>query len=207
VSIYDRLSSVYSWLTISERPYRERALELLDVQPGERILEIGCGTGQALFELAAVVGETGSVMGLDLSPGMLQQSRRKLGESPGSIVSLLRGSGVELPLAADCCDALFMSFTLELFDLEEQHQVLDEARRVLRENGRLALVTLSTYQQTLPMSLYYSLHEIFPRIIDCRPIDPAPLLAAAGFLIIKQENRAMLGLPLSIIVAKMKNFP
>jgi len=201
VSIYDRISFIYDWLTISEQPYRELALELLDLQPGESILEIGCGTGQTLLSLAAAAGDQGRVVGLDLSPGMLQQSRTKLGRDRGDTISLLRGSGLHLPLEANSFDALFMSFTLELFSLEEQHNVLGEARRVLKENGRIGLVTLATFSQSFSLSLYQSLHEFFPAVIDCRPIDPAPLLSAAGFIVSRQEDRSMFGLPLSIIVA------
>ena len=201
MSIYDRISFIYDWLTISERPYRELALELLDLQPGESVLEIGCGTGQTLLALGAATGDQGRVVGLDLSPGMLQQSQKNLGQGKGNTISLLRGSGLDLPLEANSFDALFMSFTLELFSLEEQHKVLGEARRVLRENGRLGLVTLTTDSQSFSLSLYQSLHEIFPGTIDCRPINPAPLLTAAGFIVSRQEGRAMFGLPLSIIMA------
>jgi demethylmenaquinone methyltransferase/2-methoxy-6-polyprenyl-1,4-benzoquinol methylase len=124
MSIYDRISAFYDWLILSERPYRERALQLLDPQPGERFLEIGCGTGQTLLELAAATGQTGHVVGIDLSPGMIRQSQKKLAKSRGAPISLLRGSGLQLPLQADSCDVLFLSFTLELFDLEDQHALL-----------------------------------------------------------------------------------
>jgi ubiquinone/menaquinone biosynthesis C-methylase UbiE len=204
MTIYDRISSIYDWLILSERPYRERALQMLAAQPGERFLEIGCGTGQTLLELAAAVGETGHVLGIDLSPGMLKQSQKKLGGY--APISLLLGSGLELPLEAASCDALFLSFTLELFDLEDQHSLLAGARRVLKESGRLGLVTLSTHRQTIPLSIYYSLHEAFPQIIDCRPIDPVPLLAAAGFTVTFREDDAMFGLPLSILLAVKESY-
>ena len=207
MTLYERISSIYDWLTVSERPFRERALQLLALQPGESVLEIGCGTGQTLLEIAAAVGEAGHVVGLDLAQGMLVQSQKKQQDSPRAPISLLRGSGLALPLEADSFDALFLSFTLELFDLDDQHQLLAGARRVLKENGNLALVTLSTHRQTIPLSLYYSLHEFFPQIIDCRPIDPAPLLAAAGFTVIHLENHALFGLPLSILVAAKERYP
>jgi ubiquinone/menaquinone biosynthesis C-methylase UbiE len=206
MSIYDQISSIYDWLIISERPYRERALELLDVKPGECILEVGCGTGQALPPLATSVGGNGLVIGLDLSPGMLQQCRNKLEQRRGAGISLLRGTALDLPLEADSCDVVFMSFTLELFDLEAQHKVLKEARRVLKKNGRLGLVTLSTHTSSLSLSLYYSLHEIFTGVIDCRPFDAAPLLTSAGFNVLYQEDQSMFGLPLSMILAANKHY-
>ena len=196
--IYDQISPIYDWMTASERQYSRQALALLDVQPDETLLEIGCGTGQALMQQALQMGSEGRLIGLDLSAGMLRQAQ---GNLAGKAVSLLRGSGLQLPLAADCCDALFLSFTLELFDLEEQHQLLGEARRVLGEDGRLALVTLSAHEQTMPSSIYWSLHETFPGVVDCRPLAAAPLLTAAGFSITQQDNRLMFGLPLAILLA------
>jgi demethylmenaquinone methyltransferase/2-methoxy-6-polyprenyl-1,4-benzoquinol methylase len=163
------------------------------------LLEIGCGTGQTLRELAGMMGKGGRLIGLDLSPGMINQAQSSLQENQ-AIVSFLQSDGLKLPLTTNCCDALFMSFTLELFDIQDQHRLLGEARRVLKENGRLALVTLSAHEQTGASSIYWSLHEMFPKIVDCRPLSAAPLLAAAGFSTTHQENHSMFGLPLSIFL-------
>ena len=203
MSLYDRISPIYDLLSRSESRYRREALNMLDLKAGETLLEIGCGTGQTLLEAAPLLGENGLSLGLDQSAGMLVQARRKISASPGLGLALLRGSGLRLPLAARCCDALFMSFTLELFGLHEQHRLLAEARRVLKENGRLALVTLSAHEQTPVSDIYWSLHEIFPSAVDCRPINPAPLLAAAGFTVLRQEGHAMFGLPLAVLVASV----
>ena len=78
MTIYDRISSFYEWLTISERPYRRQALDLLDIQPHETLLEIGCGTGQTLRELAPGMGDNGRLIGIDLSPGMIKQAQSTL---------------------------------------------------------------------------------------------------------------------------------
>jgi ubiquinone/menaquinone biosynthesis C-methylase UbiE len=192
---YDRLSPWYDRLTAVERPYRARALRMLAAQPGENVLEIGCGTGQALAELAQAAGSEGRAIGLDLSSGMLAQAQRRFTGAPAA-VSLLHGNALALPLCAGSCDAVFLSFTLELLDLERQHQLLREVRRVLRENGRLALLSLSNHVLTPVSRLYWSLHELAPAVIDCRPLLVAPLLAAAGFTITRQEQDTLFGLPL-----------
>ena len=205
MSSYDRLSSFYDLLTVSERPYRRQALELLNVKANETLLEIGCGTGHSLLQAATAMGSEGRLIGLDLSAGMLKQAHGNLKESQSTAVSFIRGDGLQLPLAANCCDALFLSFTLELFDIQDQHRLLGESRRVLKENGRLALIALSAHEQTAASSLYWSLHELFPDVVDCRPISAAPLLAAAGFSIIHQENQRMFGLPLTILLVTTNN--
>jgi ubiquinone/menaquinone biosynthesis C-methylase UbiE len=202
-TLYDRLSGVYDWLTASERPYREQALQMLAVHPGETILEIGSGTGQALVPIARATVPGGQAIGLDRSRGMLRQARGKLSRqrADDGRFSLLRADALNIPLRAESCDGVFMSFTLELFELEEQHQLLTAVRCLLKKNGRLALVTLSTYRHTPWQDLYWSLHEHFPRAVDCRPIAASFLLAAAGFSVVRRRQEAMFGLPLEILLA------
>lgn len=199
MALYEHLSPIYGWLTASEAPLRDRALGLLAAQAGERIAEIGCGPGQALGELAAAVGAKGQAIGLDYAQGMVGEARRRLG---GRDAALLRGDGRRLPLASGSCDAVFLSFTLELFNLEDQHRLLGEIRRVLREAGRLGLVSLSTHQETRMLRVYQLLNEFFPAIIDCRPMAVAPLLAAAGFDVLEEEQALLYGLPVTIILAR-----
>lgn len=201
MSIYDRLGPYYDLLTASERPYRRLAADLLELQAGETLLEIGCGTGQSLLELAQHADGAARLVGLDLSRSMLVAAQHNLRQAEETAVALLRGNGLALPLSTGCCDAAFLSFTLELFDLHEQHRLLGELRRVLKEDGRLALVTLSTHVETPVSSLYWSLHELFPGVVDCRPIDAPALLAAAGFSITRLEQRSLFGLPLAILLA------
>ncbi len=67
---YHRLSRWYDLLVgASEKKYRDLGLQRLEARTGERILEIGCGTGQAILSLATAVGPTGFVCGLDLAGG------------------------------------------------------------------------------------------------------------------------------------------
>ncbi len=78
-AFYDKISRVYDLLAEhSEGPVRRAGLEKLDARPGEKILEIGCGTGHSLVSLAQSVGATGKVYGLDLSENMLVVARENL---------------------------------------------------------------------------------------------------------------------------------
>lgn len=70
-AFYTRISSVYDALADrDEHRARELGLSLLDAQGGERILEIGFGTGSSIVPLAASVGASGRVCGIDIAPGM-----------------------------------------------------------------------------------------------------------------------------------------
>ena len=78
-NLYDRISGVYDWLGgFLERQPAQKALDYLVIQSGEIVLEIGFGTGHCLKQIAILVGDGGSVYGIDISEGMLRRTRQKL---------------------------------------------------------------------------------------------------------------------------------
>jgi len=118
---YDRLAPWYDW---AEAPFESWAhaagLRMLDARPGERILEIGVGTGHTLAALARQVGTDGSLLGIDLSLRMIQATRRRLArDSRGTQLALMQADARHLPLDAASVDAVTMSFTLELMATED----------------------------------------------------------------------------------------
>ncbi|MFC1871274.1 class I SAM-dependent methyltransferase [Chloroflexota bacterium] len=118
---YNRISVIYDWLGgIFERKLAEKALRTLAIQNGDIVLEIGFGTGHCLQKIALSVGRTGKAYGIDISDGMLQVTRKRL-EKAGLMdrVELYQGDASKLPFINETFDAVFMSFTLELFDTPE----------------------------------------------------------------------------------------
>ena len=201
--LYDRLSSFYDWMAeASERRPRRRALTALAVAEGERVLEIGVGTGRALPALARAVGASGRVAGLDLSTGMLRVAKRHVESlGLGEVVVLQQGDALALPYRSGRFDAVFTSFTLELFKEEEIPAVLSEVRRVLRRGGRLALVSLGDGNSTTWRPRFYRwFSSRWPGLIDCRPIALLDVLKEAGFELRRVELSDVSGLPVSIAV-------
>jgi len=201
---YDRISHWYDLLEgIWEKRVRRLALKKLDVRPGERVLEIGCGTGHVMLELARAAGVPGRVYGLDLSPRMLDITRKRI-EDAGveTTVALVRGDAASLPLKPAILDAVFMSFVLELFDTPEIPLVLSECRRVLRRGGRICAVSLSRACRTSRMrDLYDWGHLRFPRLLDCRPIFVRRALEAERFERCDAACDSVAGLPVELVVA------
>ncbi len=99
---YDRMSRWYDLLAgTSEKKYKDRGLQKLNARAGERVLEIGFGTGECIKTLAQAVGSAGQVCGIDLSPGMLQVARAKISKAGLSAnVALTCGDAARLPFAA-----------------------------------------------------------------------------------------------------------
>lgn len=204
-SFYDRISHVYDLLAdAGEHGAREEGVEALEVAEGERALEIGYGTGHALVELARAVGDEGRVVGIDISGGMADIARKRVDQA-GLIerVRIDRGDARDLPYEDGAFDIVFCSFTLELFEDDERPRVLAEIRRVLRPGGRAGIVAMAEPEhRRASVELYKWLHRHFPHIVDCRPIDAAADLAAAGFRVESRTDRAIATLPVAVLTAR-----
>ena len=201
---YDRLARWYDRIAGgAEDRYALEGLARLDVQPSEHVLEVGFGTGRTLLRLARQVGPDGHVDGIDLSSGMCSVARQRA-ERDGLAgrISIRRGDATQLPYQDETFDALFMSFTLDLFDTPEIPRVVEECYRVLRPDGRICVVSLAAREpRTLMTRLYLRAHAWLPQLVDCRPIRSADALHQAGFTIDGCEHRAMWGIPVDIVVA------
>ena len=200
---YDRLSRWYDVVAgSSEQHFRDLGVQKLNAQQGERLLEIGFGTGHCLLALARAVGPTGKVVGLDLSEKMRDLAAERVRAAGlADRVELRVGDAATLPLEAESFDGVFMSFTLELFDTPEIPTVLTQCHRALRPGGRLALVTL-VKQPGLAVDIYEWFHDRMPSWVDCRPIHAQADLRAAGFRLVDVSALRMWGLPVEILLAQ-----
>jgi ubiquinone/menaquinone biosynthesis C-methylase UbiE len=203
-AFYDKISGVYDLLSEhSEGPVRRAGLEKLQISPAEHVLEIGYGTGHSLVELAQLVGESGRVFGIDLSEGMRTQAHARLEHQQLlNQVELSVGDAADLPYPDAGLDAVFMSFTLELFDTPEIPKVLAECYRVLRPGGRIGVVAITKQRHhDLAVEAYEWTHRHFPNLLDCRPIYAGCSLEQAGFKI-QSTAIASMWVPVEIVIAQ-----
>ncbi len=137
---YDRIARcfpVFEWLFLLPRGIRGRAVDRLELQPGGRVLEIGCGTGRALPALRRAVGEEGRVYGVDLSERMLERAREVCRRHGWDNVTLMHadGAGFELPEPLDG-----VLFSLSYATMPHHREVLRRAWARLAEGGRLVIM-------------------------------------------------------------------
>ena len=204
-SSYDKMSRWYDALAgSSEKSFVDVGLDKLCTQEGEIVLEIGFGTGHGILSLARSVGDSGKVYGIDISEGMLNIAQARVrGALLSNRVDLKCGDAANLPFESNSFDALFASFTLELFDTPEIPIVLHECHRVLRSGGRVCVVAMSKKgTASLVMRAYEWLHQNFPKYVDCRPIFVQQALEETRFEAVDVTQMSMWGLPVEIVVAK-----
>jgi demethylmenaquinone methyltransferase/2-methoxy-6-polyprenyl-1,4-benzoquinol methylase len=146
-SMFDQIAPVYDAMNDAmtaglHRRWRRLTAQAV-VQPGDRVLDACCGTGELALAARA---EGGQVTGFDFSERMLERARRKSTE-----VEWVRGDLLALPFEDASFDAATVGFGVR--NVEDIGRALTELRRVLRPGGRLAILEL--VRPKGPLSLFY----------------------------------------------------
>jgi len=201
--LYDNISKYYDIFGFIENKPKTKALEMAQIKEGEKVLEIGFGTGWGLLSIAKSVGEKGKVCGIDISKGMLRITQTRL-KKAGLLprVELVLGDARNMPYDNNFFDVVFITFTLELFDTPDIPKVLSEIKRVLKPGGRAAVTSMSKKASGLGryfIRLYEWAHKKFPYSMDCRPIYAEESIKEADFKNIKTKTMKLFGLPVEIV--------
>ena len=108
------------------------------IQAGETVLDIGCGTGTDLLLAAKRTGSTGRVIGVDMTPSMIERAKRAaIKAAVWEIVEIRRGTAEELPVESASIDVVISNGALNLSS--DKTRAFDEIYRVLKPAGRLYL--------------------------------------------------------------------
>lgn len=118
-------------------PSARPLLEAVALGKGEAVLDVACGTGVATRLAAEIVGPSGSVTGVDVTPEMLQMAGQV--PSSGASIDWIHADAEDLPLPDGSFDAVICSLGFQFF--EDKVGALKEARRVLKPGGRVVLGT------------------------------------------------------------------
>jgi SAM-dependent methyltransferase len=107
------------------------------IRPGERVVDMGCGAGIDSLIAAKMVGPAGQVIGVDMTPAMLDKARRAVVEAGLTNVEFRQGYAEALPVADRWADVVISNGVLNL--MPDKAAALNEMARVLKPTGRLQI--------------------------------------------------------------------
>jgi arsenite methyltransferase len=185
----DMATKIEALYRIGDAVRRRRIVRrALGAAPGERILDVGCGPGFYCVELAEEVGQTGSVVGVDSSPAMLELATRRCAGHNG--IELRAGDSVSLPVTDASFDAALCVQVLEY--VPDPTVALAEMHRALRPGGRVVVWDVDWTTVSLH-ALDTALSERVVRAWDEHLSHPSlprtlgPRLRSAGFEEVRME--------------------
>lgn len=156
-------AEAYQSIDLQLSPLGLRAIEPLDLANGDVVLDVGCGAGQTLLQLADRVGPEGQVIGVDIAPRLLEIARQR--SRARGTVRLIQADAEFLNLPTASLDAVFSRFGVMAFS--DPAAAFANFHRMLRPAGRLAF------------SCWRALEE--------NPLDDLPLSAAGLRSMVNQE--------------------
>lgn len=145
-------AEAYELIDLQLSPLGLRAIEALGLGLGDIVLDVGCGAGQTLLQLAERVGTEGQVIGVDVAPPLLEIAGRRT--EPLGQVRLIQADAQSLDLPAGSADAVFSRFGVMAFD--DPVAAFANFRKILRPSGSLAFSCWRSLQENeldhLPLS-------------------------------------------------------
>lgn len=147
IKYYDNFSSIYDWIS-SKRYYqksRVAAIEALQLQLHQNVLNLPCGTGQNFEYFQKYLKETGQIIGIDLSEGMLQKAHQKINQNGWQNIKIIKDDANninskwieeqlnDIPIHAILCD-------LGLSGFPNWQAIIDNLVNLLEPNGKIVIM-------------------------------------------------------------------
>lgn len=179
IGVWDQMSQVYCD-EIAPRfdPVVDGLLRRAGLQVGERVLDLGTGTGAVAAKAAALVADEGFVLAVDISPEMLERARRR-SESGSARFEVREGAAEAIPAGENAFDVILAS--LSLMYVIDRAAAARELTRVLRPGGRLVGAIWSG-PESCDIVLFQQTAGRFARIPPVSGVGPGALANAEPFL-------------------------
>jgi ubiquinone/menaquinone biosynthesis C-methylase UbiE len=202
VTGWDRAARVYDFQLFLERAAIDLALELAAIRPGDRVLDLGTGTGAVLRRLAARADAPREAVGVDRSASMLAAVR----DLPKAW-RLVCADATALPFPNESFDVVTAAYLLHLLGPPARRAVIADAARVLSASGRLVTVTVGVPASPALALAFAPLAAIAQRapgiMAGLRVLDPRGELVEGGFCV-RAARRTGRGYPSLVIVAERR---
>jgi ubiquinone/menaquinone biosynthesis C-methylase UbiE len=177
---------------------RKKFIEQAGLQAGQKVLEIGCGTGEVLLTVKRLMPDV-EVIGLDPDPKALDRAKAKAARNEFKM-QLDQGFADQLPYADQSLDRVLSSFMFHHLNEDERLKTLQEARRVLKPEGSFHLVD---FENSHGIGQLVKLFHQAERLRDNSRDRILTLMKEAGFREARAENRAhFLIFPVSFYTAQ-----
>ena len=144
---YTRWAWLYDFVAVNTPgigAIRRAAVDQLDPQPGDTVVEMGCGSGANLQLLRERVGSEGRIIGVDMSPGVLGVARNRISRRGWTNVHVVRADATQPPLG-EGVDCVFASLVVGMF--ADSVAVVDGWADLVSSGGRLGLLDLARSSQ------------------------------------------------------------
>jgi len=161
---------------------------IADLKPGETVLDLGSGGGFDCFLASGQVGETGKVIGVDMTPEMISRARGNAAKGSFANTDFRLGEIEHLPVADQTVDVIISNCVINLSP--DKQQVFHEAYRVLQPGGRLAISDVVTTAE-LPPAIRDDLDTLYSGCISGASLirDIEWMLKESGFTAISIEPK------------------
>jgi ubiquinone/menaquinone biosynthesis C-methylase UbiE len=204
---YDRVGSLQDTQAFYEDPALDVLCRHAALGVAHDVFELGCGTGRLAERLLArELPASARYVGLDLSPTMVALSVRRLSRFGDRAAVVLGTGAARLPGADATFDRVVSTFVLDLMDESGISDTLSEARRLLRDRGRLCLVSLThgTGLASRLLSRGWSLlHRLDPVLVGgCRPISLLSRLEPTRWRVLHHSVVVAWTVPSEVVVAE-----
>jgi len=158
-SAYERLASLFAFVSFYPvKRYRNRAIDFLEIEEGDTVLDMGCGTGLSFDAIEKRIGPSGRLIGLDYTEAMLAEAEHRVRQRGWGNVRLVRGDAAAVEvLVAQPVDAVIAAYCLSLVPAWE-HAITGVAG-LLRPGGRFVLLDWQTTKARGPLRLLSPLVE------------------------------------------------
>ena len=168
--LFDEMARTYGVVNMISsfgfaRRWRRQCLQSIDLAPDSTVLDLMTGMGELCPGLAKLVGPSGSIVALDISPVMCERARQHAPPANRPALEVLEADALECPLADASVDGVVSTFGLKTFDQTQLATLARQVERVLRPVGQFAFLEISVPKWRLLRWPYMAyLHYLIPLI-------------------------------------------
>ena len=161
----------------------EEILDVINLKSGDKFLDAGCGDGYVSIEASKLVGSNGKIFALDVYPESIEGVSKEIKEKGiENLEPILADVTDSIPLDDDSVDAVLMSNVLHGFGDEELETVLKNINRVIKKDGKFAVVEFRKVQGERGP----------PFDVRLYPSDVSQILSKHGYKVVKSQEIATL---------------